>query len=664
MKLKTLFYYIFGVFTIIFLFSCKSAKLSDAEEKQRIGEYFEAAAIYRKVYTKTSPQKRDLRGYIAYRMAECNRLINNTPRATSAYMNALRYDYPDSIVNLRLGQMYQRSGRYPDAIRYYNEFLKLNPESELALNGIKGSELAPQWKQNPSRYVVKRMEKFNSRRGEFCPMLFGDAYDQLYFTSSRTPKGAGKDKEETISAITGLRNNDFFLVKKDEQGNWLAPIELEDEVNTEFDEGTPSFSKDGNTMYYTYCAQDPEGPRTSEIYVSTRSSAKWGKGTRASIVKDSVTALGHPSVSPDGKYLYYVSDAVGGFGGKDIFRSRLVGSDFGPMENLGPEINTPGDEMFPYVRDSVTLYFASNGHPGMGGLDLFKATQDSTGKWHVENLKAPINSMGDDFGITFEGKKEKGFFSSNRNDARGYDHLYSFELPTITIFIEGLVSDVDEYPIEDATVRIVGKDGLNVKVPAKKDGSYRVELERDIRYVMMASARGYLNQNFELKTGPEEKNETYIVDFYLSPISKPVVIDNIFYDFDKATLRPESQKALDEMIKMLNDNPNVTIELGAHTDRKGTDQYNERLAQRRAQSVVDYLIAGGIDKERLEAKGYGESVPKTINKKLAKSFDFLKEGDVLTEEFILTLTPEQQEMADQINRRTEFKVLRTNYNLF
>ena len=551
-----------------------------------------------------------------------------------------------------------------DAIRQYNDFLVLNPESQLALNGIKGSELAPQWKQNPSRYIVKRMEKFNSRRGEFCPMLYGEKYDQLYFTSSRTPKGANKDKDETISAITGQRNNDFFLVKQDEQGNWLAPVELEDEVNTEFDEGTPSFSKDGNTMYYTYCAQDPEGPRTSEIYVSTRSSAKWGKGTRASIVKDSVTALGHPAVSPDGKYLYYVSDAVGGFGGKDIFRSRLVGNDFGPMENLGPDINTPGDEMFPYVRDSVTLYFASNGHPGMGGLDLFKATQDSTGKWHVENLKAPINSMGDDFGITFEGDKEKGFFSSNRNDARGYDHLYSFELPVITIFIEGIVSDVDENPIEDATVRIVGKDGLNEKVLAKKDGTYRVELERDIRYVMMASARGYLNQNFELKTGPEEKNETYIVDFYLSPISKPVVIENIFYDFDKATLRPESQKALDEMIKMLNDNPNVTIELGAHTDRKGSDQYNERLAQRRAQSVVDYLIAGGIEKERLEAKGYGESVPKVINKKMAKNYDFLNEGDVLTEEFILTLTPEQQEIADQINRRTEFKVLRTNYNLF
>ena len=651
--------YVLFLLIVSSLYSCKSAKLSDAEEKQRIGEYYEAAAIYRKVYTKTSPKKRDLRGYIAYRMAECNRLINNTGKATSAYMNAIRYDYPDSTVYLRMGQMLQKTGRYPEAIKNYDIYMENDPSNLLAINGIQGCELAPGWKKNPTRYEVRRMDKFNSRRGEFSPMLAGDKYDQLYFASSRS-----KDKDAKVSAITGQNNNNLFLVKQDEKGAWLAPVELEDEVNTEYDEGTPSFSPDGNTMYYTYCAQDPEGPRTAEIYISTRSSAKWGKGTRATIVKDSVTALGHPSISPDGKYLYFVSDAVGGFGGKDIFRARVAGNDFGPMENLGEEINTPGDEMFPYVRDSVTLYFASNGHPGMGGLDLFKATQDSTGKWKVENLGAPINSMADDFGITFAGKEERGFFCSNRNDARGYDHIYSFERPTITIFIEGIVNDVDEYPIEDATVRIVGKDGLNVKVPVKKDGTYRVELERDIRYVMMASARGYLNQNYELHTGPEEKNETYIVDFFLSPISKPVVIDNIFYDFDKATLRPESKKALDEMIKMLNDNPNVTIDLGAHTDRTGTDQYNERLAQRRAQSVVDYLIAGGIEAARLEAKGYGESVPKTINKKMAKQFDFLKEGDVLTEEFILALPPEQQEIADQINRRTEFKVLRTNYNLF
>ena len=639
--------------------SCRSAKLSDAEEKQRIGEYYEAAAIYRRVYTKTSPKKRDLRGYVAFRMAECNRMINSTAKAVSGYMNALRYDYPDSILYLRLGQMQQKNGRYADAIKNYDAYLQYDPTSVLAFNGVEGSQKALEWKKNPTRYVVKRMDKFNSRRGEFSPMLLGPDYDQLYFASSRS-----KDKDQKISAITGQSNNNFYVIKKDEQGNWLQPEELEDEVNTEFDEGTPSFTPDGNTMYYTYCTQAPEGDRTAEIYMSSRSSAKWGKGSKVEILKDSVTALAHPSVSPDGRWLYFVSDAVGGQGGKDIFRARINGNDFGPMENLGPEINTPGDEVFPYVRDSVTLYFASNGHPGMGGLDIFRATLDSTEHWHVENMRSPINSNGDDFGITFEGVHERGFFSSNRNDARGYDHLYSFELPIITVKIEGIVFDVDEVPIEGATVRIVGRDGLNAKILTMKNGEYEVELERDIRYVMMASARGFLNQNFELKTGAEEKNETYIVDFYLSPITKPVVIENIFYDFDKATLRPESKAALDEMIKMLNDNPNVTIELGAHTDRKGTDKYNEGLAQRRAQSVVDYLIEGGIAPDRLEAKGYGESVPKVINKKMAREHDFLHEGDTLSAPFIEKLTPEQQEIADQINRRTEFKVLRTNYNLF
>jgi peptidoglycan-associated lipoprotein len=638
------------------LAGCRTAKLSNAEEKQQIGEYYEAASIYRKVYTKTSPKDRFLRGYVAFRMAECNQFINQTPRAISGYTNALRYQYADSSIGLRLGLMHQKQGSYAEAVKHYKAYLAVDSANVWAKNGIKGSELALQWRKNPSRYQVARMEKFNSRRSEFAPMLYGSNYDQVYFASSRM-------KGSKISAITGLSNNNFFLAKQDENGNWLPPVEIEDEVNTEFDEGAPSFTSDGNTMYYTYCAEAPEGPRTSEIYVSSRSNAKWGKGTRTSLVKDSVSALGHPSVSPDGKYLYFASN-LGGYGGKDIFRARRIGNDFGPIENLGPQINSPGDEVFPYVRDSVTLYFASNGHPGMGGLDIFKATLDSSGTWQVENMKYPINSMADDFGITFAGKREKGFFSSNRNDLRGADHIYSFELPLVTVVIEGVVSDLDEYPIEEATIRIVGRDGLNEKVQVRRDGSYRVELERDVSYVMMASARGFLNQNFELKTSPEEKSETYLVDFFLSPVYTPVVIENIFYAFDSADLRPESQEALDELIRMLNDNPNVAIELGAHTDRKGTEAYNESLAQRRAQSVVDYLIAGGIAPERLEAKGYGESAPKTINKKMSAGWNFLNEGDLLTEDFILALAPEQQEIADQINRRTEFKVLRTNYNLY
>jgi len=643
----------------VLITGCKSVKLSEAEQKQKLGEYYAASEMYRKLYRKTKPAQKELRSYIAYRLGDCNRLINNLPRAISAYSNALRYDYPDSMLYLHLGQVYHSSGRYADAIKYYKEFLEYVPDNAQAINGIKGCEAAAEWTAHPTLHNVARMELLNSRRSEFCPMLYGEKYDQLFFNSTR-----GEVNKDSVNAITGMKNNAIFVSKKDEQGRWQKPEELTDAIATGYDYGTPSFSSDWNTMYYTYCSDDDIDPRTAEIYYSPRSSASWGKGQRAGIVKDSVTMLAHPAASPDGQYLYFVTDAVGGYGGKDIFRTRIyANNDFGGMENLGPEINTEGDELFPYVRDSATIYFASNGHPGMGGLDIFKATLDTLGHWHVTNMGSPINSSGDDFGITFAGAAETGFFSSNRKDGRGWDHIYSFDYPTITIFIEGYVSDNDENPIPNSVVRIVGKDGLNVKTPTKPDGSYRVELERDISYVMMASAPGFLNQNFELQTDAEEKNETYYVDFYLSPIDKPVVVENIFYEFDKATLLPESKTALDGLIKILNDNPNVTIELGAHADRKGSDAYNEKLAQRRAQSVVDYLIDAGIDPARLTAKGYGESVPKTVTPKMAETHPFLPVGAVLNETFVEGLLPEQQEVADQYNRRTEFIVTGLEYNL-
>jgi peptidoglycan-associated lipoprotein len=642
-------------------FSCKSVKLSVAEEKQRIGEYYEAANLYRKIYSKTKSKDKDKRAYVSYRRGVCSQKINNIPAAISAYATALRYNYPDSLLYMRIARTMHTAGRYVEAAKYYNEFLALNPSSTLALNGIKGCEMAGSPRKNPSLYQIKKADIFNSRYSEFAPMLGGKNYDELYFASSR----AKKVNKDSVSFITGLLTNDFYVAKKDGKGAWQKPEKMEDAVNTDFDEGTPSFSKDGSTMYYTYCASDSLATKPSEIYISTRGGATWGAGRKAEIINDSLVNVGHPSISPDGKYLYFVSDTKS-YGGKDIFRARLVGEhDFAGIENLGAEINSEGDEMFPYIRDSVTLYFASDGHPGMGGLDLFKATLDSaTGKWNVENMGVPFNSSGDDFGITFEGSRERGFFSSNRNDARGYDHIYSFEKPVITIFIEGYVSDAEENPLDSATVRIVGKDGLNEKALAKPDGSYRIELERDISYVMMASAPGYLNQNIELKTDSVEKSETYYVDFYLSPINKPTVVEKIFYDFDKATLKPESKDALDEIVKVLNDNPNVTIEMGAHADRKGSVKYNEGLGQRRAQAVVDYLIAAGISADRLSAKGYGKSVPKTVTEKMAEENDFLKAGDVLTEEFILTLTPEQQDIADQYNRRTEFTVTGMDYHLY
>jgi peptidoglycan-associated lipoprotein len=639
---------------------CKTAKLSDAEEKHRAGEYFEAASIYRKVYTKTKPQEPDLRAYVAFRMGECNRLINNTSRAVAAYLNAHRYHYPDSTVLLRIAQTYHKQGRYTEAFTYYDRFLTLAPSHPIALAGRQGSLDAPLWKENPTPYIVQRMDKFNSRKGEFCPMLTGTDFDQLYFASSRPVK----DKDLTASPITGLNTNDFYLVRRDESGLWQKPELIEGELNTDFDEGTPSFSSDGNIMYYTFCSQDIEtgAPRTAEIYRSNRSNAQWSKGEKIILLKDSSTTLAHPALSPDGVYLYFISDMIGGYGGKDIYRARVTESGFGMLENLGPDINTVGDEMFPYLHKTGDLYFSSDGHPGLGGLDLFKAVEDSSRNWQVRNMGVPINSFGDDFGITFGRDTAEGFFSSNRNDGRGYDHIYSFRCPTAEIIVEGVVLDINDQVLEEGVVRIVGKDGLNVRSGVRKDGYYRITVSRGQEYVMMAGARGHLNQHHVFKTTLEE--ETYEVDFFLAPISQAVVIENIFYDFDRASLRLASRTSLDTVIRMLEDNPHITIELSAHTDRKGSQEYNRRLSARRAQSVVDYLIKGGIAEDRLVARGYGKDEPLVVTKRMAEKYPFLREGDILTEEFIVILPIEQQELADQLNRRTEFKVLRTNYGLY
>jgi len=639
--------------------SCKTAKLSNAVAGEERGEYYDAAQIYRKVYAKTSPKKTWLRGSIAFHMAECFRKAGNAQRALGAYANAIRYRYPDSSAILRSAQMLHKLGRYGEAVKQYRAFLDSVPGSVLAKNGITGCDSALLWKKNPTLYAVKKMDKFNSREGDFSPVLSGEKYDRIIFTSSRK-EAAGDAK----SAITGLKNNDFFLIKQDGKGVWMKPVRMDSTLNTEFDEGSCSFSQDGSTMYYTHCAEEEGTPSTAEIRKSNRAGASWSAGERVKVFKDSLVMAAHPAVGQDG-YLYFVSDAKGGYGGKDIWRVPLAEIDSVFPENLGPEINTPGDEMFPCIRNDGTLYFSSDGHPGMGGLDIFKAVKTKEGKWKIENLKSPVNSMGDDFGITFEGTKEKGFFSSNRNDSRGADDIYSFERPGFKFFVEGWVLDKEEELIDSAFVRMVGKDGTDQRIFVRKDGTYLTEVVRGMDYVMLGGAPGYLNQKKTLSVPDKEKNETFYVDFYLPPAFKPVLIDNIFYDFNKASLRPESKGALDELIALLNDNPNVTIELSAHTDRIGSDAYNNDLSQRRAQSVVDYLIRGGIEKDRLKAVGYGKSQPKDVSKYLAKHYDFLPEGQKLDAAFIESLpSKKEQDVADQINRRTEFKVLRIDYHLF
>ena len=639
---------------------CKSAKLSVADEQMDRGEFFDASKTYRKVYNKlTKREDRPLRGEVAYKMATCYRRLNQAASAASAYQNAIRYGYPDSLVYYYLGRSLQADGKYAKAIDAYRTYLEYSPDDVLAKEGARGCRLALQQKNAPkSRYIVKNAKLFNSRRADFAPMYLDKNYDQLFLTSTNE-KAMGENKSE----ITGMKKGDIYVSRKNERGEWQRPEPVEGELNTDMDEGIVSFSPDGQTMYLTKARRSPTANTSVEIYTSRRSDATWSAAQKYEITADTLSAVGHPAVSPDGKYLYFTSDMPGGYGGKDIWRVA-VGERIGSLENLGPQINTPGDEMFPYVRTDSTLYFSSDGHPGFGGLDLFKASLNSTGdRWSVENMGRPMNSAGDDFGITY-GPGETGFFSSNRGDRRGYDHIYSFELPELKVTISGWVMDKDEEPVPKAVIRIVGDDGSNQKEVARDDGSFSFNLQRGVKYVMMAGAKGYLNVKQEFESDTAEEDADYAVDFILASISKPQVVENIFYDFDKATLRPESKEALDEMAQMLRDNPNVTIEMGSHTDRHGSDAYNENLSDRRAKSVIDYLIGAGIAADRLKWQGYGESRPKTVTKRINREFPQFPEGTVLNEEYVQTLSEADQEAADQINRRTEFQVTSIDYEMY
>ena len=591
---------------------CGTAKLSTAEAQRDRGEFFAAANTYRRVYNKTSVKEKELRADIAAKMGYCYQRINMTARAAGAYQNAIRYKHPDSTLILNLARMQHNDAKYRDAQKNYEAYLALDNNNLLAKNGIKGVALAQEWRANKTRVNVKRMDLFNSRRADFSPALNKDG-DVIYFTSS-----SEKNKVADKSEVTGLKFNDIWYSKKDENGIWLKP-EVVEAINTDFDEGTPALSADGNTMYFTRARRDAVYATSTEIFVAQRSGGQWGEARKLEITKDTLSVFAHPAPSPDGKWLYFVSDMPGGQGGKDLWRAPIEGMDIGAVENLGDQLNTPGDEMFPTFHPDGTLYFSSNGHPGMGGLDIFSAREDEWGTWHIDNMKAPVNSQADDFGMTFfnTGKDElQGFFSSNRGDARGYDHIYSFHLPSIKVRVTGYVTDRDEEPIPNAIVRVVGRDGSNYKIITKPDGTFEAKINKDVEYVMMAGAQGYLNAKEEFHSDNEDMDATYDVMFTLAPINRPVLIDNIFYDFDRATLKPESATALNELITLLNDNPNVSIELSAHTDMIGTDTYNENLSGRRAQSVVDYLIKGGIEKERLQAKGYGKGAPKVVSEKL------------------------------------------------
>ena len=644
----------------LMLHSCAADNAMRKGEKfLAIGEYHDAAEQFKKAYTKTPTKERQLRGQRALKMAHCYRHISSTQKAISAYRNALRYNVATLDDRLDYARLLLKNGEYKRALTEFELLNDSMPNNVLVRNGLLSAKMAPKWKEQGSDYTVKKMTEFNSRRADYCPVLAGDQWDRLYFSSTRNDALG-----DELSGITGAKPGDIFFSDKDDKGKWSKPQTIESGLNTEYDEGACCLSPDGSTMYLTQCLSDASYPRFAQIVTAQRSDASWGKTTPLLITNDTLSSYAHPAVSPDGEWLYFVSDMPGGKGGLDIWRMRLTANGPVGVENLGEPINTPGDEMFPTFRPNGDFYFSSDGHPGFGGLDIFIATVGEDGKYHLSHPGYPLNSQGDDFGMTFQGQLNQGFFSSNRGDGRGWDHVYSFYNPEIVQTIRGWIYEQDGYELTAGEARIVGTDGTNLRLGVRGDGSFEYVVKPGVDYIILAMCDGFLNHKEEIHVDSVKESKVYDLQFPLASISAPVLIDNIFYAFDKATLLPESKNALDSLILMLNENPNITIELSAHTDYRGAEDYNKKLSQKRAESVVNYLINHGIAADRLTAVGYGEEKPKTIRRKVAERYPWLKENDVLTEEFILKLKPEQQETANALNRRTEFKVLRTTYNMF
>jgi outer membrane protein OmpA-like peptidoglycan-associated protein/tetratricopeptide (TPR) repeat protein len=625
-----------------------------------IGEYFDAAAEYKKAYAQTKTADRAKRGERAWKMAECYRKIGYCAKAVGGYQNAIRYKYENPNAMLYLAQMQHKMGNYKEAIKSYRACLEADPTDTLAYNGLLGCEQAPGWKAAGSLYSIKKEPVLTSRRSDYSPALTGDDWDQVYFSTTRN-----QAKGSELSGVTGARMADIFFSKKDDKGKWGQPEPAEGEVNTEYEEGACCFTPDGKTMYFTRCTHDPEYPRYAQIMYSNRSDAAWSKPQEFYISKDTLTTFAHPAVSGDGKWLYFSSNMPGGHGGYDIWRIGLDEHGLSAPENLGNSINTPGNEMFPSCRFNGELYFSSDGLPGMGGLDLFMAKQDTLGTWTVKNLRSPMNSAGDDFGMTFEGVHNRGLFSTNRGNGRGWDEIMSFVCPEIVQSIKGWVYEKDGYELPEGLVYMVGNDGTNLRLTLRSDGSFEQVIKPGVDYVLLGTCKGYLNHKEEIRVDTSSVSRQHVLQFPLANITAPVLIRNVFYAFDSAELTENSTQALDSLVTLLNENPNVTIELSAHCDYRGPEEYNLKLSQRRAESVVRYLIEHGIDDKRLSPVGYGKTRPKVITRKLAEQHSFLNEGDTLSVEFIQALPePEQQEICNALNRRTEFRVLRTTYGLF
>ena len=633
-------------------------------------QYTEAVDRYKKAYRRMRRNK-DERNRISFQMAECYRLIGLTKRAEPYYKRLLKTEYPNTHpeVYLYLADTYKMNQKYKDAIEMYETYAEKVPEDPRGPLGAETTRMIEEWMENPSKYQLTEMKKVNSTKdSDYGACWINNNYNEIIFTSNRDA-ATGKEKD----GITGQEFADFFISKQDRKGDWSTPV-LADEsenINTEASEGTPYMNSKYTKMYFTRCQNGAHRKNGCQIMVAGKSGGAFSEARPVEIAGvDTLDIVGHPTLSSDELIMYFAAERKGGFGGNDIWVAMRESATepFKHPFNLGERINTAGNEVFPFLRYDTVLYFASDGHGGMGGLDIFVSSMDTAGEWgEPRNLKYPINSTGDDFAIVFHPTEERGFISSNRGNTRGLDNIYYFEEPPILFTFSGTVKDAKTKQfVSNAAVRLIGSDGSNIMTRTNDKGYFNFsdsQINKNTTYDITIDKDNYFTLTAQETTIGLEFSKDIEKDYDIEPIpQEPIMLPDILYDLGKWDLKPQFEDSLQGLIETLQVNPTITIELASHTDSRDTDEHNDILSQKRAQSVVDYLIIRGIDPLRLTAKGYGERVPRTIQNDITVKGYTFKAGTRLTEDFINKLpNTEVKEAAHQMNRRTEFRILSKDY---
>jgi peptidoglycan-associated lipoprotein len=644
----------------VFLFSSKGFAqknaASSADKAFQAKEYFDAIDQYKKAYTdlKGNGAKNE-KARIIFMIAECYRMMDDPKQEEQWYTKAIKGKYDDPLCYLYLADAQKMQANYDDAIGNYQKFKEAVPSDPRGDAGIKSCQMAAQLKNNPTRYVVVNESQINGKTDDFGVCFSDKRGDEIIFTSAR--QGGSSDK---VDNGTGQAFTDLFIAKRDKLGKWSAPTPLPSPINSENNEGTPTMDRGFKTLYFTRCLLVQGVQSKCKIYSADRRGTAWADPVKLAFQIDSVT-YGQPSLSADGQELFFSSDLTGGSGGHDIWISHWdkKARAWGEPVNAGPTVNTPGDEEFPFIHADGTLYISSNGMPGLGGFDIYKAKKTGADKWDIpQNMGVPINSEADDFGIIFDGNKERGFFASTRTGGKGNADIYSFALPPLLFDLQGQVVDKDtKKGIYQATVHLVGSDGSDVSLKADTGGYYNFGANGNARYIKPntsyivsagATDLKYLNSDEkanETTVGLTE-SKTFVHNFELqkATITTEIKFPRVEYGLDSATLRTASKDSLNYLVKTLNDNPTIVIELDAHTDQQGQLKHNMTLSQARAQSCVDYLESKGIDSARLVAKGWGPT-------KLLISTAAINKMK----------TKQEKDAAYQTNRRTVFRVLRFDF---